>query len=38
MGVADANTTTRFHKQSLIVVNGRVYAPDNQGNLWVYGL
>jgi len=38
MGVADASTTTRFHKQSPIVVNGRVYAPDNQGRLWVYGL
>ena len=36
MGVADAGTTSRFRKQSLIVVNGRVYAPDNQGRLWVY--
>ena len=38
MGVADGATPTRFRKQSLIVVNGRVYAPDNNGNLWVYGL
>ena len=36
MGTADANTTSSFHKQSLIVVNGRVYAPDDNGKLWVY--
>jgi len=38
MGVADSSTTTRFHKQSLIVVNGRVYVADNQGKLWVFQL
>lgn len=38
MGAADATTQSSFHKQSLIVVNGRVYLPDNHGNLWVYQL
>jgi outer membrane protein assembly factor BamB len=38
MGVADAATKSNFHKQSLIVVNGRIYAPDNNGKLWVYQL
>lgn len=36
MGVANATTRSSFHKQSLIVVNGRVYAPDDHGTLWVY--
>jgi len=36
MGVANSTTASSFHKQSLIVVNGRVYAPDNHGTLWVY--
>ena len=36
MGVADSSTQSSFHKQSLIVVNGRVYVPDNHGKLWVY--
>jgi len=36
MGVADANTRSSFHKQSLIVVNGRIYAADDHGKLWVY--
>jgi hypothetical protein len=38
MGAADSTTASSFHKQSLIVVNGRVYAPDNHGMLWVYKL
>ena len=36
MGTANATTRSSFHKQSLIVVNGRVYVPDNHGKLWVY--
>ena len=36
MGAADANTHSSFHKQSLIVVNDRIYVPDNHGTLWVY--
>jgi hypothetical protein len=36
MGTADADTKGSFHKQSLIVVNGRIYAPDNNAKLWVY--
>jgi len=36
MGAANATTKTSFHKQSLIVVNGRIYAPDDHGKLWVY--
>ena len=27
-----------FHWQSLIVVNGRVYVPDNSAHLWVFAL
>ena len=27
-----------FHWQSLIVVNGRVYVPDNMANLWAFAL
>lgn len=27
-----------FHWQALIVVNGRVFAPDNSGHLWAFGL
>jgi len=36
MGTANSTTRSSFHKQSLIVVNGRVYVPDNHGKLWVY--
>jgi len=36
MGAADANTRSSFHKQSLIVVNNRLYVADNNGKLWVY--
>jgi hypothetical protein len=36
MGAANANTRSSFHKQSLIVANGRIYAPDDHGKLWVY--
>ena len=36
MGAANSSTPSSFHKQSLIVVNGRVYVPDNHGKLWVY--
>jgi outer membrane protein assembly factor BamB len=38
MGVADSTTQSNFHKQSLIVANGRVYVPDDHGMLWVYQL
>jgi hypothetical protein len=36
MGAADANTSSSFHKQSLIVVNGRIYVTDNHNTLWAY--
>ena len=36
MGTASASTPTSFHKQSLIVVNGRLYVIDNHRTLWVY--
>ena len=36
MGAADANNRSSFHKQSLIVANGRVYVADDHGKLWVY--
>ena len=36
MGAANSSTPSSFHKQSLIVANGRVYVPDNRGTLWVY--
>jgi hypothetical protein len=36
MGTANATTLSSFHKQSLIVVNGRLYVPDNHSKLWVY--
>jgi len=38
MGVADATTKSSFHKQSVIVVNGRLYVADDHGTLWVYEL
>ena len=36
MGTANSTTPSSFHKQSPIVVNGRVYAIDNHRTLWVY--
>ena len=36
MGAANSTTRSSFHKQSLIVVNGRIYAPDDHAKLWVY--
>jgi hypothetical protein len=36
MGVADPNTRSSFHKQSLIVVNGRIYVADDHNKLWAY--
>jgi len=36
MGAANSTTKTSFHKQSLIVVNGRIYVADDHGKLWVY--
>jgi hypothetical protein len=36
MGAADATTSSSFHKQSLIVVNGRIYVTDNHNTLWAY--
>jgi len=38
MGAADANTPSSFHKQSVIVVNGRLYVADNYARLWAYDL
>lgn len=36
MGAANSTTKTSFHKQSLIVVNGRIYVADDHSKLWVY--
>ena len=36
MGAANSTTSSSFHKQSLVVVNGHIYVPDNHGKLWVY--
>ena len=36
MGTANASTASSFHKQSLIVVDNRVYVADKRGKLWVY--
>jgi hypothetical protein len=36
MGTANATTRSSFHKQSVIVVNNRVYVADNAGKLWAY--
>lgn len=38
MGSADATTKSSFHKQSLIVADGRVYVADDHGMLWAYAL
>ena len=38
MGVANAQTKSSFHKQSVIVVNGRLYVADDHATLWVYAL
>jgi outer membrane protein assembly factor BamB len=38
MGIADASTQSSFHKQSVIVVDGRVYVADDHGTLWAYQL
>ena len=36
MGAADADTPSSFHKQSVIVVNNRLFVADKHATLWVY--
>ena len=36
MGVASSTAHSSFHKQSPIVVNGRLYVADDHGMLWAY--